>query len=383
MKHRTTHPVSPNRAAYTLVEMLIASILVATLMATVWNLISLYSGFLNAGRAQAEEQQLARSLIDIISAELHALIPNEASDPLIDPPALQPTADPTNEQTVAEALAEDPLNNVSFVEDSGQSTDDEPTTAPWLDLFGIDASGRILPQTGIHGGAHTLTLNIVDTEPNQAPLPIDESTGELLLEDSLTDENQTATSGADELPGPLIAPEYRRIVYQFVPPRLVEGLTEEEQAPGLYRYEVPIEHLSLLTLNDVPALSSEELPENANVTDVINLLMEAGITSIKQEHVPEVVGCEFEYLTEFGWNSSWSPRDDGRTLRAVRIRLRLLSSDEHDELMTALGATEESDVEFPAFDEATESLDTESSIEDDFGIEDDPVSYTHLRAHET
>ncbi len=317
------------RSGYTLVEMLIASILVATLMATVWNLTSLYSGFLTAGRAQAEEQQLARSLIDIISADLHALIPDRAGDTSISTAAPLPTREPTDFPGLDDRLrSEDELSDGSM------------SSPGFRNLFGLDAGEQLLPTFDVRGRAHTLTLTIADAEPQIELFPVDEETGEPLMEDSLPLDTTSMSAGADALPGPPRAPEYRRIVYHFVPPRIVETVSEDSPLPGLYRYEVPIEHLGLLTLNDeVPGANS--LTGETKFGDLIEMLTEQGLTSLKEEHVPEVVGCEFEYLTDFGWESSWSPHEDGRPLKAIRIRLRLLSPEEHQELMTSLGFTEE------------------------------------------
>ena len=363
------------RSAYTLVEMLIASILVATLMATVWNLTSLYSGFLTAGRAQAEEQQLARSLIDIISTDLHALTLTRSDHSTVAvPPAM-----PSNESTGSGNESLLPSSADSFP-GAVELPELESASVELNRLFGIDGGGNVLPTFDIRGRAHMLTLTVSEIEPGIEVLPVDEETGMPTLEEALSPDASTQTSEPDQLPGPPLAPEYRRVVYEFVPPRMVEGAStesEDDLLPGLYRYEIPVEHLSLLTLDNETS-RIEAPPELNNVSQMIRYLSEQGITSIKQEHVPEVVGCEFEYLTDFGWTSSWTQQNDGRTLQAVRIRLRLLSPDECQELMTALGVTVDDDSEGDIPATAEEPLDLTAEFE----AEQDPFEQFEPRTFE-
>ncbi|MCA9023770.1 MAG: hypothetical protein KDA86_01025 [Planctomycetaceae bacterium] len=358
-----------------MVEMLIASILVATLMATVWNLTSLYSGFLTAGRAQAEEQQLARSLIDIISTDLHALTLTRSDHSTVAvPPAM-----PSNESTGSGNESLLPSSADSFP-GAVELPELESASVELNRLFGIDGGGNVLPTFDIRGRAHMLTLTVSEIEPGIEVLPVDEETGMPTLEEALSPDASTQTSEPDQLPGPPLAPEYRRVVYEFVPPRMAEGTSaesEDDLLPGLYRYEIPVEHLSLLTLDNETS-RIEAPPELNNVSQMIRYLSEQGITSIKQEHVPEVVGCEFEYLTDTGWTSSWTPKDDGRMLQAVRIRLRLLSPDEYQELMTALGVTVDDDSEGDIPATAEEPLDLTAEFE----AEQDPFEQFEPRTFE-
>ncbi|MCA9073488.1 MAG: hypothetical protein KDA93_00540 [Planctomycetaceae bacterium] len=358
MKRVIAHQKRNIRAAYTLVEMLIASILVATLMATVWNLTSLYSGFITAGRAQAEEQQLARSLIDIISYDLHSLTPDIAGVASFSMAPPVPTA---------------PIGEDLFVE--APFPDETVPTVQGTGLFGLNANGRSIPTFDLRGQAHSLTLTVADVEPDIEVIPIDEETGEPISQDLSSLDAEQVSTEPNELPGPPLAPEYRRIVYEFVPPREIEVDAEEVREPGLYRYEIPIEHLSLLTnTDDLAGMATTD--GETNVDDVIGLLYERGLTSIKRERIPEVVGCEFEYLSDRGWESSWTRVDEGRKLRAIRVQLRLLSPKEQGELMTALGADDTSEVEgvdeLSEFD--TELPQTDESLMAEFGEEDDPFA---------
>lgn len=372
MKRATSHPDFTIRAAYTLVEMLIASILVATLMATVWNLSSLYSGFITAGRAQAEEQQLARSLVDIISHDLQSLVPDNAGGSALSAVPPVPTK-PVGNDLNAEAL---PAFDAPF--DSAATTMVQRTG-----LFGLNADGQLIPRFDLRGQAHSLTLTVADVEPGVEIIPVDEETGEVLAMDLSAQDNEEPIADSNELPGPPLVPEYRRVVYEFVPPREIELDEENEREPGLYRYEIPIEHLSLLIdTEDLAGLKTTD--GETDIDDVIGLLQEQGLGSIKQERIPEVVGCEFEYLSDRGWESSWTDFDDGRPLKAIRVQFRLLSSEEHNELMTALGADEPAEAdgvdEMSAFD--AEIPPTDEALMAEFSEEDDPFAAFEPRTFE-
>ena len=58
------------RSGYTLVEMIIAMVLVSALMSSVWTIMSLYNGLLTAGRDRTTEQQLVRSLFELVNEDI-------------------------------------------------------------------------------------------------------------------------------------------------------------------------------------------------------------------------------------------------------------------------------------------------------------------------
>ena len=58
------------RSGYTLIEMIIAMVLVSALMSSVWGIMSLYNSLLTAGRNRTTQQQLVRSVFQIIEEDL-------------------------------------------------------------------------------------------------------------------------------------------------------------------------------------------------------------------------------------------------------------------------------------------------------------------------
>ncbi len=59
-----------DRAAYTLMEMLISSVLIAALMSVIWGMLSMYNGYLTAGRQQSVERQLIRSVFSSLESDV-------------------------------------------------------------------------------------------------------------------------------------------------------------------------------------------------------------------------------------------------------------------------------------------------------------------------
>ena len=63
-----------SRFAFTLIEVLLTTVLAATLLAALWSLLSMYSKMFETGHARTEQSQLARALMRQISDDLHSVI---------------------------------------------------------------------------------------------------------------------------------------------------------------------------------------------------------------------------------------------------------------------------------------------------------------------
>lgn len=84
------------RPAFTLIEVLLTTVLTATLLAALWSLMSMYLKIFELGQAKTEQSQLARTLLRQMSDDLHSVIvapPRVVSVPLIAPamPATPPS----------------------------------------------------------------------------------------------------------------------------------------------------------------------------------------------------------------------------------------------------------------------------------------------------
>jgi prepilin-type N-terminal cleavage/methylation domain-containing protein len=332
-EHRT-------RSGYTLMEMLIASVLIASLMSAAWNLLSLYSDFLSAGRESAATQQLARSLFDIAAEDLQqvSLINPETT-------SLSPRMQPRP-----------PAFDLVLHSQPG------PTAPGSLELIGTSSS---------------LTLTLLRT-PTTDP-GTDSRPGNSL--DELTPTGLRNGSIAGSNPS---VPEIASIVYQFARSR-ISDVTSRSLPGGLHRIEMESQQwiaamqsgvdldagedseLDRSTLESLlygsSADSSLPLPETVNESfpGDVKVTEGASVRSLRplHEHIPEVVSCRFAYFDGSGWASNWDSRT-GRTLPgAVRIELSLLTASDLQRVTASLqsGTIEKDDLD-----------QTQAAMANEFGV---------------
>ncbi len=376
---------SLSSSGYTLLELLIASVLIATLMAAAWNLMTMYSSFLTAGRSQAAEQQLARSLMDLLVTDLRAVVP-ERNEPLArsahSPVIEEATSDIAPFETEGRG---DFSGRSSF---SGSSRIDAPRSgasasdtsrfdSSFSDSSPSDMSGLVgedlqLPESSLSGDAQSLTLFIVQPRLAFAQRgDADESALTAPRDDSETDATGTR-SGEMTLPARPQAREWTQVVYQFEPPRTIRK-DERGLPPGLHRFEIPVEYLGLLAqsagLGDDGLSRFDDSFGDESSSDIMSLferLQEQGGTAISHEWIPEVVGCRFEFLAESGWLPFWEEFGNHDRPLAVRVQLKLLSPSEHAQLMAALGSTEP--------DEDGFDVETKTDAGEEFAEHSQPLS---------
>ena len=157
-------------AGYTLIELLIASVLSATLMTITWGLLSMYSGWLTAGRVQSEERQLKRSLLVQLQDDLESVAFVDGGRQVQFLESLADETEATAESLVPEDL-EDPL--VSAMEPSLEAED----VPSWLQSLQLPKDLRGVPGISLAGTATMLRLIIPRqmsadelSAPNTAPV---------------------------------------------------------------------------------------------------------------------------------------------------------------------------------------------------------------------
>ncbi|MGD9855631.1 MAG: type II secretion system protein J [Planctomycetaceae bacterium] len=339
------------RGGYTLLELLVASVLIATLMAAAWNLMTMYSNFLIAGRAQAAEQQLARSLMDLLATDLRSVAPKGGAAQRQASERVNPDA-ATNGRLSIEPMVVRPFEAGRDTEMMDRSSRTEVT--------GLIEGAARLPETSFTGDGVSLTLVVARWEPDFRSRPADDD-GDMPFasgQDASALGEFGAGSTGDVLPETPVAKEWTQVLYRFVPPRPVRP-DEGGLMSGLHRFEIPVEYLGLLTQGtsvfsgdvDASELSSDDDVES-DLGNALDILREQGVTGISHEHIPEVAACRFEFLSDTGWRSTWLEAADGERPLAVRVRFKLLSSREHAELSALLGSDvaddpTAGDVEFP------------------------------------
>ena len=305
------------RSGYTLMEMLIASVLIASLMSAAWNLLSLYTDFLSAGREAAATQQLARSLFDIVSDDLQQVSLND------------------NERGLAPTHILPPPSPFDLLPDSQTGA----TVPGSLELIGTESS-LLVTRLRSHTTAPRTELLLANT-----------------LDDLLMAELQD-----NSLTGSRISvPDIATVVYQFEGTRISDG-TARSLPGGLHRVEMESQQWSaamrsrvdldagedsefdrstlesLLYTSSVDASlpgsasGSDGLPEDTDFTD------EASVRSVQpqHEHIPEVVSCRFAYFDGSGWASNWDSRTSRTLPRAVRVEFSLLTTSDLQRVTASL-----------------------------------------------
>lgn len=332
-------PKTLRRSAYTLLELLIASILLAMLMAAVWNLMSMYSSFLIAGRSQAAEQQLSRSLMDLVATDLRATAPAQFEPVTV---TLERSHDDSKRTLSTSDARSRPMRFPSA------ATSEFPDNSEWPnDDDALSASGVPLPEIAFSGNDRSLTLMCLQREPNFEGRRTNDGDDLANLTEAPLDvglADLATRSGNGLAPARAVAPEWTQVIYQFIPPR-TERRDDRELPPGLHRFEIPVEYLGLVTQIDggrdagIADAAMDPLGKfPSEFADSIEMLLEQGVEEISHEHVPEVVACRFEYFSGSDWRRDWGHAPDSPRPTAVRISLRLLSTTEHRELSNLLGS---------------------------------------------
>ena len=347
-----------NRRGYTLVEMLISLVLVVTLMSAAWGLTSLYNRFLTAGRAQALDQQIARSMFQLIDDDIG----------LVSLPVR-----PRQTQTELTAGDDSSRDSSSFQAESGSGElpeSSESGSGVFSGFMNELANQNLdLPPLEFTGSATELRMTLVlpvDSRSIQANTLQDRSLGELSSTADRQTELQTDTS------------RLVTVVYQFQAPGLTTDF-DQQLAAGLHRIEIPTLQLRQLTSSsrfepsnspDLQGSSSRQLVPSGEID---RFTLESLITSPptieaagddefealpepRHEHIAEVVHFEFEYFNGATWDSSWGSADTLPT--AVRVRFGLVSADELQTIATVFADASEQPkaTTRPASDETVDPL---------------------------
>lgn len=315
-------PVISRRTGYTLIEMLIAVSLVAVLMIAVWGLMSMYARLQTTGAEATAEQQLVRSVLQLVHSDLTtvSLPPAELQAAIDDPfAAFDPVEVPT---------------------DSGSNTSDS---------FGVIYDISDL-QRHANAGPANITLTGSETAIRfTVPRPAAPLSPKSDI-DRLNELGGGSAEAGSRLPdgvAPVVS-EFQTIVWQFQQ----FGSTEQDGLPfGLYRIQTDAARMQTI-------LSYQQRPEQDFNADPIALNREmlelllfpppdefdqssAQPTSeLRCDLIPEIVGCRFEYSSGGRWHDSWQEHRVGTLPDAVRVQLDVVTTRQLDSLRTVYVSAE-------------------------------------------
>ncbi len=306
------------RAGFTLLEMLIAAVLVSALMSAVWGIMSLYNSMLTAGQDEVTEQQLVRSLFQLMSEDFSTVLT------------------PLEERKVAEVPVNAEEN--AFIE---AATEDEESIVQ-RSVFDTSKKNSH-PAAPVFLGTSTA---IRITTHKVVPPKIEPELSEFDLLDELGGDLFSDEQAGEQGKAPAVS-EFQTVVYQFQRP----GQRESSQSlpGGLYRIQV--DSLDLLTLLNsrsafeesraednvrVDRLTLESLlfPQQDRLEEVAEEELETETIVPHYDLVPEVVDCQFEYFDGANWSSEWPTGENSEVSypAAIRIRFDLINKQELEKL---------------------------------------------------
>ena len=353
-----TRTLPLKRRGYTLVEMLIASVLVAALMSVVWGMMSMYNSYLTAGQAQATEQQLIRSLLQMIESDLQSVSAPDTNPRVVPSPGITSESSTLSAEPPAllvDPLAVDPL-----------STGTEPALSE-PSVFAGPASGETIAipgQVSLIGNSSSMKLSI--EQPKKELPPVLNSNP--MTSDTSLAAGDAGVPAASTTPEPMASPEdtisvegvapkvseYQTIIWQFQAPGMIAG--NQALQAGLYRIQT--ESLTLQT-----ALSQQDSPREDSVAESdesvdrrtletllfppANTQAESGgatpasdgpVQNVpKFDLIPEVVSCRFEYFSGSSWASTWNSAQQHSLPLAIRVRMQLVTAADLEKLKQIFG----------------------------------------------
>lgn len=333
---------TPDRSAYTLIELLIAAVLTATLMTVIWGLLSMYNAWLTAGRVQSEERQLRRSLMALLQDDLESVALLDSGRKV---QFLESAADviATDVEPVPEQSTEDPL---ALAMEPELEAADLPA---WLQSLGLPNQSRGVPELSLTGTSTLLRLVVpaaVAAEPDygMSPEPVPAGGPETPAgpSDSLLTESGTAAilaagnESAPESAGPPATastpPLVRVIVWQFRPwgsassPAVSDPADPQSVLPdtGLTR-----QVWDGTTLQQLVREQSSNSGQPGAELSVDFTAAEVPLVSpapLDEERIPEATAVQFEYFDGRRWQSSWNSSAQGGLPVAVRLRMWMVST---------------------------------------------------------
>jgi prepilin-type N-terminal cleavage/methylation domain-containing protein len=288
------------RRGLTLVEMLIALLLMSVLMAGLWSILDVYSKLFEAGAAKTEQSQVARALMQVISEDLRAAI----------------------QEVQIEMEGNKPSGTTV-------ETGSSPTR-----------------RFGLFGSATELSIDIVQLTPGQ------------VFGSQSDKEESVGIGGPGETDIPT-APELRTVVYKFIPHETEEdgseatgGIAEGDTAeyidlvpedmkpkdpPGLIRREYTFDPVDPEE-EDRKALTAAKVADpdaiEEDTEDMLQVGPEEPAETLTDDftvtYAPEVLDIRFRYFDGSGWASSWDSIAKKSLPVAVEVTMKLESFDPRD-----------------------------------------------------
>lgn len=341
------------RSGYTLIELLIAAVLTASLMTVIWGLLSMYNGWLTAGRVQSEERQLRRSLRDQLQEDLEAAA---LMDTVRDTQFLESAAEVTlvEQEAFTQDATEDPL--VSAMEPRLEAED----LTSWLQSLQLPNDLPGLPPVSMIGTSTLLRLVVparveaMDSHSAQLAAAAVAAAG---AEDAAAPAAQyldDAAAAGQQQPPQMQPDPVRIVIWQFRPwGGSLTGVSSTENVdmtvdgPSVSQIPLPKSGLirqewdgvSLLQLVRRQGVSNAAAPFSMESEEASAATIVETAAPLAQEHIPETMAAQFAYFDGRTWQSSWNSAAQAGLPVAIRLRMWMISSAAAEKLMIPAEST--------------------------------------------
>ena len=318
------------RGGFTLVEVLLTTMLAAVLLTALWSLLSMYSKVFESGHARTEQSQLARTLLEQISTDLQGVLrapPPAPSLPIFSSPSSgssrvggsstrsSSSESSSDSRTVASASTPSapPLGSAPH----GASS---PLPGGTMPVAGSLATSRLRP-AGLFGTATFLQIDVLQpavVEPEtefEEPASFDES------ESSKAEELKTVIYSFEKLHDPdrPLGERVMHLVRREMNWAHAQAQAAEGSAGRLDQRD-----------SSYVAAQSELVAESPDPTESIDreeLAAEDLVVS-----VPEVLRFSMRYFDGTDWSDEWDSIARRGLPVAVEVTVQLRSHDEPDPL---------------------------------------------------
>jgi len=274
-------PTATNPRGFTLVELLIASVLVSVLMLAVWSLFHTWSGLYEKGQHRATQAQLVRSLCDQLAEDLHAAAA-----------VGRPGRAPANPGNLAVVGAQDWLIlEVLRTPDAYRQT---------LDA-GEDSSTRSETATIVAPEWQRIIYTFAPAES-----------------DSTTDMDAPAGGETDDT----------------APVEVANPLSNPAGTSrpffGLLRVAVAREYFDQVAAERGSEFGRPGSAARGRAAGNVSVGEVPGV--LEQDKVPEVAWLEFRYFDGQAWVGSWDSRSQGQVPVAVEVQFELVVDEKSEEV---------------------------------------------------
>lgn len=319
----TTQTRRKPKVGFTLLEVLLTSLLAAIVLVSLWSLSEIYLRLFVSGKKKIEEVQLVRGLTQQLAKDVSQAIQLAPEPPRHDvPPAeVRPLQSPSQ----APLTSVSPPRTRSLPENShGQTAGGtvsqgiDNRTMEQTQAFSSNGAAEqnsilMTPRFGLFGSKRALRLIVLQPDPLAFRKPTD-------LSEMLPEPGQ---------PRKALASDLRTIHYSFVPPHESSN-DEQRHPPGLIRREWPWELWSGLRLaNPQSAGTTREAsmmpPESPEWTEEDAIAFDKNQNCL---HLPQVTALEFRYFDGEDWQSEWNSWERHQLPRLVECLFKVNPSDQ-------------------------------------------------------